>query len=304
MKNTSTEASTEIKIFENEAFGAVRTTLIDGEPWFVGKDVAEILCYRNPSEALLYHVDDEDKLSSKTLSSFELDLGQRGGWLINESGLYSLILKSKLETAKQFKRWVTSEVLPSLRKHGHYGAVETRDSYMIEDSLERARKWMEEEMIRRQLLEQNSEQQAMIECQQEVIEEKEQKITDQTEQIEEMQPKVTYYDLIMNNPGLIKTTIIAKDYGWSATKLNKILCENKVQYKQGSSQKNNPYVLYQKYADKGYAQNSTTTFQKEDGEVMTYTLLKWTQKGRKFIYDLLKGLGFLPIVEREQNNHA
>lgn len=301
MKNTNTEASTEIKIFENEAFGSVRTTMIDGEPWFVGKDVAVILGYVDVNKAVAMHVDDEDKkLNDKTSSSF----GQRGATLINESGLYSLILKSKLETAKQFKRWVTSEVLPSLRKHGHYGAVETRDSYMIEDSLERARKWMEEEMIRRQLLEQNSEQQAMIECQQEVIEEKEQKITEQTEQIEEMQPKVTYYDLIMNNPGLIKTTIIAKDYGWSATKLNKILCENKVQYKQGSSQKNNPYVLYQKYADKGYAQNSTTTFQRDDGEVMTYTLLKWTQKGRKFIYDLLKGLGFLPIVEREQNNHA
>lgn len=92
----------------------------DGEPWFVGKDVAKILGYANPNEALHYHVDNEDKLNSKTLSSFELNLGQRGGWLINESGLYSLILSSKLPSAKKFKRWVTSEVLPAIRKTGGY----------------------------------------------------------------------------------------------------------------------------------------------------------------------------------------
>lgn len=92
----------------------------DGEPWFVGKDVAKILGYANPNEALHYHVDNEDKLNSKTLSSFELNLGQRGGWLINESGLYSLILSSKLPSAKKFKRWVTSEVLPTIRKTGGY----------------------------------------------------------------------------------------------------------------------------------------------------------------------------------------
>ena len=86
----------------------------------MGKDVAEILGYANPSEALAEHIDIEDKLNSKTLSSFEMDLGQRGGWLINESGLYSLILSSKLPTAKKFKRWVTSEVLPTIRKHGAY----------------------------------------------------------------------------------------------------------------------------------------------------------------------------------------
>lgn len=92
----------------------------DGEPWFVGKDVAKILGYANPNEALHYHVDNEDKLNSKTLSSFELNLGQRGGWLINESGLYSLILSSKLPSAKKFTRWVTSEVLPTIRKTGGY----------------------------------------------------------------------------------------------------------------------------------------------------------------------------------------
>lgn len=108
--------SKEIQIFKNEQFGQIRMIMQSDEPWFVGKDVAEILGYTNPSKALADHVDEEDKLNNESLSS----LGQRGGWIINESGLYSLILSSKLETAKAFKRWVTAEVLPSIRKHGEY----------------------------------------------------------------------------------------------------------------------------------------------------------------------------------------
>lgn len=108
--------SKEIQIFKNEQFGQIRMIMQGDEPWFVGKDVAEILGYTNPSKALTDHVDEEDKLNNESLSS----LGQRGGWLTNESGLYSLILSSKLETAKAFKRWVTAEVLPSIRKHGEY----------------------------------------------------------------------------------------------------------------------------------------------------------------------------------------
>lgn len=109
----------EIKVFDNDAFGSVRTMDMEGEVWFVGKDVAEILGYTNPSKALADHVDEEDKLNNESLSS----LGQRGGWLINESGLYSLVLSSKLPTAKQFKRWITKEVIPSIRKTGGYFAT-------------------------------------------------------------------------------------------------------------------------------------------------------------------------------------
>lgn len=103
-------------VFTHPRFGAVRTIEISGEPWFVGKDVAEALGYSNPSKALADHVESDDKLNNESLSS----LGQRGGWLINESGLYSLILSSKLPSAKEFKHWVTSEVLPSIRKTGGY----------------------------------------------------------------------------------------------------------------------------------------------------------------------------------------
>ena len=109
----------DIKVFENDAFGSVRTIDREGDVWFVGKDVAEILGYTNPSKALADHVDEEDKLNNESLSS----LGQRGGWIINESGLYSLVLSSKLPTARQFKRWITKEVIPSIRKTGGYFAT-------------------------------------------------------------------------------------------------------------------------------------------------------------------------------------
>lgn len=110
----------ELQIFKNEEFGEVRTVTINSEPWFVGKDVATALGYQNASKALADHVEECDKLNNESLSS----LGQRGGWLINESGLYALIFGSKLESAKRFKHWVTSEVLPSIRKHGVYAVDE------------------------------------------------------------------------------------------------------------------------------------------------------------------------------------
>ena len=118
----------ELKIFKNSEFGEIRTVEIDSTPWFVGKDVAEVLGYTDLAHAVLDHVDEEDRMKSKTQGQIDLELGQRGGWLINESGLYSLILSSKLPNAKAFKRWVTSEVLPSIRKHGLYAKEELLDN--------------------------------------------------------------------------------------------------------------------------------------------------------------------------------
>ena len=114
--NSVNMVTTTLETFNNSEFGSLRSVLIDNEPWFVGKDVTEALGYSNASKALIDHVDNEDKLNNESLSS----LGQRGGWLINESGLYSLILSSKLPRAKQYKHWVTAEVLPSIRKKGYY----------------------------------------------------------------------------------------------------------------------------------------------------------------------------------------
>lgn len=113
----------ELKIFKNSEFGEIRTVEIDSEPWFVGKDVAVVLGYSNPQKAVRDHIDDDDKTLNE---SFTVNGTQ--GVLINESGLYSLILSSKLPNAKAFKRWVTSEVLPSIRKHGLYAKEELLDN--------------------------------------------------------------------------------------------------------------------------------------------------------------------------------
>lgn len=114
----------ELEIFKSAEFGDIRTMIVDNEQWFVGKDLTKCLGYSNASKALADHVDTEDKLNNESLSS----LGQRGGWLVNESGMYSLIFGSKLESAKRFKHWVTSEVLPSIRKHGMYAVDELLDN--------------------------------------------------------------------------------------------------------------------------------------------------------------------------------
>ena len=131
-----------LQVFSNTEFGQIRTTMIDGQPFFVGKDVAEILGYADTNKAIAMHIDDEDKLNDKTASS----LGQRGGWFINESGLYSLILASKLPGAKRFKRWVTAEVLPSIRKSGGYisGQENLSDDQLIAKALIVAQRQLDE----------------------------------------------------------------------------------------------------------------------------------------------------------------
>lgn len=120
--------NTEIQTFNFNASTLRTLTDENGEPWFVAKDVCDVLNYTNASKAISDHVDPEDKLNNESLSS----LGQRGGWLVNESGLYSLALSSKLPTAKEFKRWITREVLPSIRKHGIYATESTIDQILAD----------------------------------------------------------------------------------------------------------------------------------------------------------------------------
>ena len=259
----------ELQVFNNAEFGSVRSLMVGGEPYFVGKDVAEILGYQNASKALADHVDEEDKLNNESLSS----LGQRGGWLINESGLYSLILSSRLPGARQFKRWVTSEVLPSIRKHGIYATPITIDHILNDPDLGiRLFTQLKEEREKRAALETT--------------------VAVQTQQIAEMNPKATYYDTVLQCKDLVTITRIAKDFRLSAQALNRILAEKKVQFKQGDM-----WVLYQKYAEKGYTQSKTYTYGTENEHAKMHTL--WTQAGRLFIYDLLKADGILPTVEME-----
>ena len=256
----------ELKIFENPDFGKVRTMEINGEPYFVGKDVAEILGYSNPQKAIREHVDDDDKGVNEMVTPG----GAQQLVCINESGLYSLILSSKLPKAKEFKRWVTSEVLPSIRKHGLYATEELISNPDIAIAAFQA---LKEERERNR------------------------KLTDtvavQNQQIAELQPKASYYDVVLNCKDLLSITEIAKDYGKSAKWLNNYLHENKVQYKQG-----NIWLLYQNHAEKGYTNTKTQTFNGNDGNVHTKVHTYWTQKGRLFIYDLLKSKGIVPIIER------
>lgn len=131
----------ELKIFENKEFGTVRTVLIENEPWFVSNDIANALGYKDSYSAARKNVDDDDKTVCPVGSGAEM----RNMVVVNESGLYSLIFGSKLKSAKRFKHWVTSEVLPAIRKTGSYSIERKPDSYMIEDSVERAKRWIEEQ---------------------------------------------------------------------------------------------------------------------------------------------------------------
>lgn len=131
-----------LEVFKNKDFGSVRALVINDAPWFVGKDVAEALGYKNTKDALAKHVDSEDKEILKSQNATLENIPNRGVTVVNESGLYSLVLSSKLPSAKKFKRWVTSEVLPTLRKTGQYSI---RDSYTIADPIERAKRWIEEQ---------------------------------------------------------------------------------------------------------------------------------------------------------------
>ncbi len=265
----------EIKIFNNPEFGEIRTLMIDGQPYFVGKDVAEILGYSNTKDAIAVHVDGEDKRIIQKSENTTLGIPNRGLTIINESGLYSLILSSKLPTAKKFKRWVTSEVLPSIRKHGAYMTPETLEQALLNpDTIIQLCTALKEEQQKRKKLETE--------------------VAMKNQMIAELNPKASYYDVILQTKDTVAITTIAKDYGKSAKWLNNYLHEKEVQFKQGKV-----WLLYQKYAEKGYTQSKTHTFEDDKGKVHSKIHTHWTQKGRLFIYDLLKKDNILPLMERE-----
>ena len=258
----------ELQVFSNAEFGSVRSIMINNEPYFVGKDVAEVLGYKDTAKAIFAHVDAEDK----GVGELPTPGGVQNVITINESGLYSLILSSKMPKARQFKRWVTSEVLPAIRKHGVFAV----DAMLNDpDSMIAALQAYKEERQRRMLLESEN--------------------AVQKQQLLEMKPKVNYYDVVINSPDLISITEIAKDYGWSAKRMNGYLNEKEIQYKQG----NHIWILYQKYAEQGLTSTKTHAYLAGDGNTHTKVHTYWTQKGRLFIYDLLKKDGILPLIEKE-----
>lgn len=257
----------DLQIFKNNTFGNVRVLEQNGEPWFVAKDVTNILGYQNSSKAISDHVDDDDKLNNETLSS----LGQRGGWLINESGLYSLIISSKLPNAKQFKRWVTSEVLPTIRKHG---------AYMTEDVIKQA-------ILTPDFLIGLAQE---LKAEQEKNKELAALTAYQEQQIAEFKPVKDYVDRILSTKSTMTITQIAADYDLSAVKLNKILHEAGLQRKVGEQ-----WILYKQHMTKGYTKSETITFARSDGRLDCKVNTKWTQKGRLKIHEILTEKGYQPV---------
>ena len=248
-----------LTIFKNKEFGQIRTCMVDGETYFVGKDVASALGYKNSMDALMRHVDEEDKQTS----GFTMGGQKYTMTVINESGLYALILSSKLESAKRFKRWVTSEVLPQIRKNGRY-ELEQHNEQLVK--------------YNKQL----SKQTRLLACRNALLEE----ITQQ------QKPLTDYARTILSSTQTVTVTQIAQDYGISALKFNQMLKDFRIQHKLGGQ-----WILYTPYLHKGYVQGFSSYFVKPDGEVKVKVHTRWTQSGRLFLYEELKKASILPLIE-------
>jgi len=242
----------------------VRTVLINDEPIFVGMDITEILGYSNSRKALNDHVDPEDKIILTSQIVTLENMPNRGLIGINESGFYSLVIGSKLPNAKKFKRWVTNEVLPQIRKTGSYSSVPQTFAQALRLAAD-----LEE---KNQVLEQ---------------------------QLLEVQPKLNYLDIILSSKDTVTITQIAADYGMSAREMNKVLHKLGIQHKVGGQ-----WILYKKHMRKGYTKSHTNEIPKADGGMKIVMNTKWTQKGRIFLYNYLKDSGYYPQIDLEVDESA
>ena len=238
----------EIQIFQNVEFGAIRTMSNEqGEPLFCGKDVALALGYKRPEDAMAQHLEIEDSVKHRVMDS---NGKLRLTTFINESGLYSLILCSKLESAKRFKRWVTGEVLPAIRKQGGY--MMAKEGETDKEIMQRALEIVQTTLARRD------------------------------EEIIRLKPRADYADSVLDSITCITTTQLAKELDMTAQQLNRLLCQMRIQYWQSGQ-----YMLYADYARQGFAKNRTRKHVCKHGIVMTETYLVWTERGRDFIHRLL-----------------
>ncbi|AHU89183.1 BRO family protein [Trueperella pyogenes] len=248
-------AANTLQAFTNDAFGTIRTVEQEGRVYFCGRDVATALGYANPNKAIQDHCKGVP---------FRYPLDTAGGIqqvrFITEGDLYRLIMSSKLPAAQQFEAWVVDEVLPTIRRHGMYA---------IDDLL------ANDEFLERAIVQLRAERAKRLAAEQALL---------------EAAPKVSYYDIVLHSDSLLTTTEIAKDYGLSAKRMNQILHEQGVQFRQSGR-----WFLYAKFAEQGYTQSKTHEY--DEGKTRTH--MYWTQKGRLFVYDLLKNrLGLLPVIER------
>lgn len=262
----------QITIFRNPQFGDIRTAGTAEEPMFCATDICSALGYKNTSKAVSDNVDEEDRYNQQL---------ERGGVMtfVTESGMYSLILRSKMPNARQFKHWVTSEVLPSIRKTGGYIATNANmtDAEILAKAVLVAQTTIDKRNERiRQLEAENGEQKTLI---------------------AQMQKGNDYLNTILQSTGTVTTTQIAQDYGLSAMAFNKKLNDMRIQHKV-----NGQWILYSGHQAKGYVHSKTITFYRSDGRPDTKMCTEWTQRGRLFLYDALKEAGILPVIERNNNN--
>lgn len=255
--------SNNLQVFNFES-NEVRTLLINNEPWFVGRDVASVLGYSNVSDALIKHVDNEDRRKIDEIAFRDTIGRNQKPLLINESGLYSLILNSKLDSAKKFKRWVTSEVLPTLRKTGQYSI---RDSYTIEDPIKRAQRWIEEEKERQALIAENAE----------------------------LKPKALFTDAVSASKGSVTIGALAKMLTRNGVvigqnRLYAWLRENGYVVKDGR----NKNVATQRYIEQGlFELKENLTFDANGEPVIRKPTTMVTGKGQKYFINMfLRGLKF------------
>ena len=239
----------EMMTFRNVEFGAIRTMSNEqGEPMFCARDVAEALGYKKPENAVAMHVDNEDKTT--TLIQGSGSNYKTTAVFVNESGLYALILSSKLDSAKRFKRWVTNEVLPAIRKQGGY--MMAKEGETDKEIMQRALEIVQTTLARRD------------------------------EEIIRLKPRADYADSVLDSITCITTTQLAKELGMTAQELNRRLCEMRIQYWQSGQ-----YMLYAEFARQGFARSRTRKHVLKHGMVLTEMYLVWTERGREFIHRLL-----------------
>lgn len=271
----------EIKIFNNPEFGDVRTMEIDDKPYFCASDVASMLGYSNTRDAISRHCKGVVKHDgvSKTTNQYGVVTNQTVEMsFIPEGDVYRLIVRSKLPQAEKFKSWVFDEVLPSIRKSGLYAPDELLNN---PDLVIQAMTKLKEERFKTEKLQAEKEMLAL-----------ENKAKEQV--INELRPKLNYLDVILGSKNLLNITQIAKDYGMSGVAMNKILEGLHIQYKQRDQ-----WLLYSRYQSMGYTSSETTSYYDTKGQLQTRLATKWTQKGRLFLYEILKKNGTVPTIEKE-----
>lgn len=247
----------DLQIFKNDTFGQVRILEKDNELWFVAKDVCDCLEIKNTTDAL-------KRLDNDERSRF--NLGRQGETnIVNEYGLYNLVLSSRKPEAKEFKRWITHDVIPQIRKTGTY-------SMNIPKSLPEALRAYANEV------ELHNATKAIV--------------AQQEQQIAEFKPVKDYVDKILSSKSCLAITQIAADYGLSAQELNKILHEAGLQRKVGDQ-----WILYKQHMAKGFTKSETFTFCRSDGRLDSKITTKWTQKDRLEIHSILTKLNIHAVCE-------